>query len=146
MHLGCTLLPHCLIRPWGNQSTTLISIPLLRFSGAAAGSRREVLRIKRALCRGDLGGALNVSICWIGLVAFWWHSPQSWFSAKDPCQKSTYDLVNLIENSSFSKCAFGRYFVASLSDQCLRQPKYHSDFNSSAVLAWRCCWVKAGGT
>ena len=98
---------------------------------AAAGLvAREVLRNQRqALCRPGRG-ALTVSMCCMGMVAFWWHSRFLCFLPKVPCNNFTHDMLKLTQNCSLGNCAFELYFVASLSGQWAGQPKYHSGISS----------------
>ena len=98
---------------------------------------REVLRNQQALCRRLGRGALTVSMCHIGMVAFWWHSRFLCSPPKVSCNNFTHELLKLAQNRPLYNCAFGWYFVASLSDQWSRQPKYHSGINSWHWLP--CC-------
>ena len=97
---------------------------------------REVLRNQQALCRRPGRGALTVSTCGMGIVAFWWHSRYLCFLPKVPCKNFTHAMLKLTQNCPLQNCAFGWYFVASMSDQWARQPKYHSEINS---CHWLCC-------
>ena len=67
------------------------------WGGEAAGLLGEVPWTKMRPYIGDALGALTVGMGWIICVAFVWHSPQRLFSLEETCQKSTHDLVNLLE-------------------------------------------------
>ena len=98
---------------------------------------RDVLRNHQALCRRSCRGALTVSMCHIGMVAFWWHSLFLCSPPRVPCNNFTHGLLKLTQNRPLYTCAVGWYFVASLPGQWARQLKYNSGINSWHWL--HCC-------
>ena len=96
----------------------------------------EVLRNQQALCRRPGQGALTVPTSGMTIVAFWWHSQFLSSAPTVSCNNFTHAMMELTQNCSFENCACGWYFVASLSDQWARQPKYHSEINP---CYWLCC-------
>ena len=102
------------------------------------------------MCRSGAQGAFTMQSSDMESVAKEWQNKNVHFLTSERCVKSTEHLPKVKGLGLFQKCPFQWYRVASMPDQCLRQSRYHPDFNGRPRLvrdgvAWAVGYLGASG-